>query len=107
MEAPRPCSPRAAIMIPSDGARAERSEPAAKIKNPIENTSRIFPLSATFPNARMNPAIISRYAITIHEPAEISMPYSAAMTGIATLTIELSRLSMKIANAEISMSIFW
>ena len=106
MEAPRPWIPRAIIITERIGEIAERSEPAAKMKNPIEKTSRIFPLSATRPNAKINPAMISRYAITIHEPAEISMPYSAAITGIATFTMELSRLSIKIAKAEISISIF-
>jgi hypothetical protein len=60
IEAPAPCTSRAASSTSSDGAIPQAREPSVKMKNPRRKTRLMNPRSAIFPKTRRSPAIISR-----------------------------------------------
>lgn len=91
---PMPCSARAAISVPTSGARPHSSEATANQTAPTTKMRRRPYRSASDPPSRISAASVRTYALTVHCSPARSASRSAPMLGRATLTAVASRKDM-------------
>jgi hypothetical protein len=81
--------------VPDDQASPHSSEAAVKSRSPAMNTRRRPSRSAARPPSRSRPAKVSAYALITHCSPCSEKPRSAWIEGRATITIAVSRITMK------------
>ena len=87
-----PCTARAAISAPADGATAHQADATANAAVAVRYTRRRPSRSAARPNTTSSAANASAYALTTHDSAPSpARSKSPAMSGNAMLTIVTSR----------------
>src|SRR6476469_7366033 len=97
--APSPCTARLMTRTSTFPANPAASEATVKIDSPLRN-SRFRPqTSASRPPASSRLANTRMYELTTHSSPEVVRCKSRSMTGMATLTMLLSRYVMKVARA--------
>jgi len=104
-DAPRPCTARAAIRTPRDGAAAHAAEPTANVVSPSTNTLLAPTRSAVDPAVSMIEARASVKASMTHCRPTSEPQTSRWMTGSATFTIVTSsRITKKPRQTEVRAS---
>ena len=93
--APAPCTNRAAISTPIDGASPQAAEASANSAVPPANTGRPPRRSASAPPVSSSPANDSVYASTVHCSPATPPCRSCPIDGSATLTTIASRMTRK------------
>ncbi len=88
---PAPCTKRAAISAPCEGATAHNMEAAVKTARPIRKMRRWPRRSPKRPASSSRPPNGIRYAFTTHARLELEKSRSVWMDGRATFTIVASR----------------
>src|SRR6266511_3398123 len=99
MAPPSPCTPRAAISIPSDWASPHASEASVKSTTPTMKTRLRPSRSAARPPRRRKPPNAIAYAVITHCRFSREKSSERPIEGKATFTIETSRIVMKKAVA--------
>ncbi len=99
---PSPCTARAPSSRLCESDSAQASEESENSAVPARNTLRLPSRSAERPPSIRNPAKVSVYALTTHCSPVVEKCRPLWIDGSATLTIEMSRMTMNCARQTIS-----